>query len=215
MRGLKYVVYYFSLCQISRISWEMRGLKFKTDRAISLLTLCRISWEMRGLKFRSAWFGHQVVQRRISWEMRGLKSEHELNAKVTFLSHLVRDAWIEMPCWCYGCLVYIVASRERCVDWNSTCLLNPRPQLRRISWEMRGLKYWRSHRSQINFAQSHLVRDAWIEIINVSCDSSLLSSRISWEMRGLKWFRIFILLRYGSSHLVRDAWIEIWKLNDF
>ena len=78
----------------------------------------------------------------------------------------------------------------------------------RISYEVRGLKYQIRSVASIVLA-SHLIRGAWIEMINVNVNLSSLDGRISYEVRGLKSYIIYTCTHDEKSHLIRGAWIEI------
>ena len=101
----------------------------------------RISQEMRELKFRAT-LPPKIRQCRISQEMRELKSAAAAETFAGFLSHLARDAWVEMGIDC----LYLTSRYGR------------------ISQEMRELKWCCMdliHRIDL----SHLARDAWVEMI--------------------------------------------------
>ena len=90
-------------------------------------------------------------------------------------SHLIRGAWIEIS----------VAFSDSLTSY------------RRISYEVRGLKFL--HRQRRNESvKSHLIRGAWIEIFFLPCFDPYFSCRISYEVRGLK-YRGSCLLNHGSQ----------------
>ena len=81
---------------IRRISYEVRGLKFRNRHDQNVLNCSRISYEVRGLKSADSAEVGTAIAGRISYEVRGLKfAGHTYHIEYSE-SHLIRGAWIEI-----------------------------------------------------------------------------------------------------------------------
>ena len=60
------------------------------------ITECRIPYGMRGLKSTEPARYSTIRTRRIPYGMRGLKYDRDQGTAAARLSHLIRDAWIEI-----------------------------------------------------------------------------------------------------------------------